>query len=146
MMTRKLEFALLAFAASLPMGFGGCSQSTVEAPQASQPESMPDKIVNADEQKLYLTPGGKYTVADIKANGNVTASVKFQGFMSAHDMHPKAGDKICPVTMTKANPKCTWIVDGKAYEFCCPPCVDEFVKLAKETPDEIKEPGEYVKQ
>ncbi|MEX2286228.1 MAG: hypothetical protein WD648_04005 [Planctomycetaceae bacterium] len=109
-------------------------------------EGMPDKVVDAEEQKLYLTPGGKYTEEDIKVNGNVTASVKFKGFMSSHDMKPKPGDKICPVTMTKANPKCTWIVGGKAYEFCCPPCVDEFVKLAKETPEEIKEPGEYVKR
>lgn len=109
-------------------------------------EGMPDKVVDADEQALYLSPGGKYTEEDIKANGNVTASVKFSGFMSSHDMKPKTGDKICPVTMTKANPKCTWIVGGKTYEFCCPPCVDEFVKLAKESPQEIKEPGEYIKQ
>jgi len=109
-------------------------------------EGMPDKVEDAEEQALYLTPGGKYTEEDIKANGNVTASVKFKGFMSSHDMKPKPGDKICPVTMTKANPKCTWIVGGQAYEFCCPPCVDEFVKLAKEAPDGIKEPGAYVKQ
>ena len=37
-------------------------------------------------------------------------------------------------------------VDGKPYEFCCPPCVDEFVKSAKATPDEIKPPAEYYKR
>ena len=36
--------------------------------------------------------------------------------------------------------------DGKTYEFCCPPCVDEFVRMAKETPDQIKAPEMYVKK
>ena len=39
-----------------------------------------------------------------------------------------------------------WIVGGKPYEFCCPPCVDEFVKMAKETPGDIKEPETYKKK
>jgi roadblock/LC7 domain-containing protein len=108
-------------------------------------EGMPNKVANDEERKLYLTPGGKYTEADIKANGNVTASMKFKGLKSSHDMFPKAGDKICPVTKTKANPQFTWVVDGKPYEFCCPPCVDEFVKTAKATPDEILKPVDYVK-
>lgn len=109
-------------------------------------EDMPDKVAGEEERKLYLTPGGKYTEEDIKANGNMTASQKFKGVMAKHDMKPKPGDKICPITMTKANPKFIWIVGGKGYEFCCPPCVDEFVQTAKHKPEEIKEPGSYVKQ
>ena len=108
-------------------------------------EGMPNKVAVDEERELYLSPGGKYTQADIEANGNVTASVKFKGLKSSHDMFPKPGDKICPVTKTKANPQFTWVVDGKAYEFCCPPCVDEFVKMAKSTPDEIQQPADYVK-
>ena len=46
-------------------------------------------------------------------------------------------------TATKANPKFPWIIDGKTYEFCCPPCVQEFVALAKEKPGEIKDPESY---
>lgn len=109
-------------------------------------EGMPNKVLAEDEQKLYLTPGGLYTEEDIKANGNTTASAKFKGMMSAHNNKPAPGDKICPISLTKANPKFTWFVGGKAYEFCCPPCVDEFVKTAKATPDEIKQPSEYVKR
>lgn len=108
-------------------------------------DGMPNKIADDDERKLYLVPGGKYTEADIKANGNVTASAKFKGLKSSHDMFPKPGDKICPVTKTKANAKFTWIAGGKSYEFCCPPCVDEFVKMAKSTPDEILAPADYIK-
>ena len=104
---------------------------------------MPSKVADDDERKLYLTPGGKYTEADIKANGGVVASAKFKGLKAEHDLKPKAGEKICPVTLTKANPKFSWVIDGKTYEFCCPPCVDEFVALAKEKPDEIKPPEEY---
>jgi len=111
-------------------------------------DAMPAKVADAEEAKLYLTPGGIYTDADIKANGNVTASQKFKGFIAKHDLKPKSGDKICPVTLTKANPKCAWIIGGKTYEFCCPPCVDEFVAMAKdeETAKEIKEPAAYVKK
>lgn len=107
---------------------------------------MPSKVKDEEELTLYLTPGGKYTVEDIAANGNITASEKFRGMRAAHDMNPDAGEKICPITMTKANPDFTWIVGGEAYEFCCPPCVDEFVMLAKTSPDEIGPPEDYVRQ
>lgn len=113
---------------------------------AAHDEGMPAKVSNEEERKLYMTAGGKYTEADIRANGNMTASQKFKGAMAAHNLSPQPGEKICPITLTKANPKFTWVVGGKSYEFCCPPCVDEFVKTAKEHPDQIKEPGDYVKQ
>ena len=112
---------------------------------AAHQEEMPAGLPAAEEQALYLTPGGKYTEADIAANGNVTASQKFKGVMSSHDMKPKSGDRICPVTLTKANPKFTWVIDGKPYQFCCPPCVDEFVKTAKLQPEEVKVPDSYIK-
>lgn len=109
--------------------------------------AMPTSKVEEDEErKLYLTAAGIYTSDDIKANGGVTASEKFKGFKATHDIKPKVGDKICPVTLTKANPECTWIIAGKKYEFCCPPCVEEFVKLAKESPKDVKQPEEYVKK
>jgi len=108
-------------------------------------DEMPAALPDDEERQLYLTAGGKYTEADIKANGNVTASRKFKGVASKHDMFPKKGDRICPITLTKANPDFTWIIDGKPYQFCCPPCIDEFVKLAKEQPDELKEPDSYIK-
>ncbi len=107
---------------------------------------MPAKVADEEETALYLTAGGKYTEADIEANGRMTASAKFKGFRAAHDLNPKVGEQICPVTLTKANPKCTWIIGGKTYEFCCPPCIDEFVILAKEEPAEVKEPEQYVKK
>ncbi len=105
---------------------------------------MPTAVTGTEEQQLYFTPGGKYTQADIDANGKLSAGAKFRGFMSKHDMAPKAGDIICPVTFTKANPKIEWQVDGNKYLFCCPPCVDEFVRMAKEEPDSLKAPKDYV--
>ncbi len=116
-------------------------KSVQEAPETP----MPAPLAADEERQLYLTPAGKYTAADIKANGELTASQKYKGVMAAHSLKTKAGDKICPITQTKANPKFTWVVDGKTYEFCCPPCVDEFVKAAKEQPEEIKEPEAYIK-
>jgi hypothetical protein len=113
---------------------------------AGHDDGMPDGLADAEARTLYLTPGGKYTEADIKANGSVTAGAKFKGVMSKHDFKPKVGDAICPITLTKVNPKFTWIIGGKTYQFCCPPCIDEFVLLAKESPTEIKDPSFYVKK
>ena len=109
---------------------------------------MPTKVADEAEKQLYLTPGGLYTQADIEANGHMTASQKFVGFKAKHDLHPKPGDKICPVTMTKANPACSWIIGGKTYEFCCPPCVDNFLEIAKneQTAKDVQAPEAYVKR
>jgi hypothetical protein len=92
-----------------------------------------------------LTPGGLYTESDIQANGRTTASEKFSKFQAKHDFQPRQGDALCPVTRTKANPTCTWIIGGKKYAFCCPPCIDEFLELAKQAPEAIKSPEEYKK-
>ncbi|MEO2089478.1 MAG: hypothetical protein ABGY75_08280 [Gemmataceae bacterium] len=107
---------------------------------------MPAKKGQDEEQKLFLTHGGKYTAADIAANGNTVPTVKYKGIRAQHDDNPKPGEKICPISKTKANPKFTWVVGGKTYEFCCIPCIEEFVVLAKEKPGEVKEPSEYVKK
>jgi YHS domain-containing protein len=113
-------------------------RSTAEFKSPIKPDTQADK-------DLYLKPGGIYTEQDIEANGNKTASQKFKGFVPKHDLLPKKGDRICPITLTKANPACAWTVNGKEYWFCCPPCVFEFVKMAKEHPESIKNPEEYVK-
>ncbi len=112
----------------------------------SHDNGMPAAVTGDEEKQLYFTSAGKYTEADIQANGPLSAGAKFRGFMSKHDMSPKPGDLICPVTFTKANPKIEWQVNGKKYLFCCPPCVDEFVRMAKEEPEDLKDPGDYVKK
>jgi YHS domain-containing protein len=106
---------------------------------------MPAKVADDKERNLYLTPGGKYTQADIEANGNQVASAKFAGIKAQHDAKPQSGDALCPVSMTKANSKFSWVIDGKTYEFCCPPCVDEFVAMAKENPEKLLPPEAYRK-
>lgn len=111
---------------------------------ADTPKKVKD--AKATERSLFLTPGGVYTKADIKANGNKTVTEKYPHFMAAHDAKPKKGDRICPITDTKANPKLTWVVSGKTYQFCCPPCVTEFVTKAKTAPGSIKGPEAYVKK
>jgi hypothetical protein len=107
---------------------------------------MPGKVADSEEAKLYLTPDGKYTTEDIKANGNVLPSVKFKGMKSDHNAMPVAGDKICPISKTKANPAFAWTINGEVYTVCCPPCLDELVQLAKDKPAELLPPGEYVQK
>jgi len=108
--------------------------------------AMPAKLGSDEERELFLSAGGIYTDADIKANGGTIPTVKFKGIRAEHDDNPKPGDKICPISKTKANPKFAWVIGGKSYEFCCTPCVEEFVALAKEKPGEIKDPKDYVKK
>lgn len=107
--------------------------------------AMPGKVTDEEERRLYLEPGGLYTEADIAANGNQTASQAFASFKAQHDFSPQSGDMLCPVTRTKANPACSWIIGGQAYTFCCPPCVDEFLNLAKTDPDQVSPPEAYIK-
>ncbi len=124
-------------------------QAFREEPQLAEqsgPLPMPKRAAAQDERVLFLTPKGKYTLADIAANGGITPSEKYKNFSSVHDFKPKRGDVICPVTQTKANPACSWIIGGKKYLFCCPPCINEFVKLARENPDKVKSPEEYVQR
>jgi YHS domain-containing protein len=117
----------------------------VSGESAHEESAMPAKVVTEEERELYLTAGGRYTAADIEANGGVTPLQKFKGIKSTHDMKPKSGDRICPITETKANPLFSWVIDGKSYQFCCPPCVDEFLKAAKASDAPLAPPESYVK-
>lgn len=116
---------------------------SVPAQTAHAEAGMPAARAADEADKLFLTPGGKYTEADIAANGKTVPAVKFRGIRATHDTDPKPGEPICPVTDTKASPKFTWVIGGKTYEFCCPPCIEEFVATAKEKPDEVKDPEFY---
>jgi hypothetical protein len=107
---------------------------------------MPSGVSGDEERELYLTPGGRYTAADIAANGSTTASERYAGFRAKHDANPQRGELICPITATKANPACTWVIDSQTYQFCCPPCIDEFVRQAKESNAPLKPPEEFVKR
>jgi YHS domain-containing protein len=107
---------------------------------------MPAKKGSDEEETLFLTPGGLYTPADIAANGGTRPTVKYKGIRASHDDNPKPGDTICPISKTKANPKFTWVIGGKTYEFCCIPCIEEFLVTAKEKPGEVKDPSGYVKK
>jgi YHS domain-containing protein len=108
--------------------------------------SPPAGAPTAREIDLFLKPGGIYTLADIEKNGGVVPAVKFAGVAFDHDDDLKPGDKICPVTVNKADEKCVWWVNGQQYTFCCPPCLEKFVKQAKTTPEKVKAPGEYIQK
>ena len=107
--------------------------------------TMPPPVVGEKERQLFLVAGGKYTDADIEANKGLVPSQKFVGFEAEHDDDPKPGDWICPVTNTKANPACSWVVDGQTYLFCCPPCVTDFLKTAKNHPEKLQKAADYRK-
>ncbi|MBC8139431.1 MAG: hypothetical protein H8F28_26435 [Fibrella sp.] len=101
--------------------------------------------LSAADKALFLIPGGVYTKADIKANGNTSPYVKFAGYIPSHDALVKSGEPVCPISETRPDPALRWMVRGKEYTFCCPPCIAEFVQKAKKTPGAIKSPEAYRK-
>jgi YHS domain-containing protein len=102
--------------------------------------------VTNEERRLFLTPGGNYTQADIAANGGTTPDNKYAGMMANHHLNPKKGTYTCPITKTQANTKFAWIVGGRKYLFCCPPCISEFVKEAKNSRHPMPSPAEYIQR
>lgn len=98
------------------------------------------------QEKFFRMPGGKYTEADVRANEDRSAFEKYRSFQPKHDLKPRFGDRLCPVTNTKATLDCTWVVAGATYAFCCPPCVEEFIKWAKQRPEVIQPPATYLKK
>jgi hypothetical protein len=113
--------------------------------QAGTPHP-PNRAGTAALLRLYLTPGGRYTAADIRANGYTTPADKFQGILANHHLHPVVGERICPITHTRANPRFAWVIGNRRYLFCCPPCIDEFVQQAKTAPASIRPPAAYVQR
>jgi len=111
---------------------------------AGQPKGV--ERGSARERELYLTAAGIYTAADVHANGNTVPSEKFKDIAWPHDEDLKPGDRVCPVTSQKADARCSWIVGGKSYAFCCPPCLDKFMGWAKNKPEKVKDPAEYVEK
>lgn len=95
------------------------------------------------EDSVFRTPGGLYTQADIDKNGDQTPAVKFDGIPSRHDIQPRKGDLLCPITMTKANPNFYWWIAGKRYTFCCPPCIEEMVIKAKKAHGSLPPPESF---
>lgn len=108
------------------------------------PKEVGDKKKSASLREYYLKPGGVYTAADIEANGNMPATEKLVGIVHKEQAALKSGDKICPISKKKAQPECSWVVQGQKYEFCCPPCVDRFVRYAHDEPGKIKDASAYV--
>ncbi len=113
---------------------------------AGHADGMPPAMATAEQRRIYSTPAGLYRRADIRANGAAPASEKYRGQMPHHDMHPRPGDVICPITATKADPRFAWTVEGKQYLFCCPACIDEFVQRARTNSTSIRPPEGYIER
>lgn len=149
------------FSGRLPPGFAGTPVSlTLSVPinnhlyrarfelgglrEEADSHAMPTPAAPAEQQRLYRTAAGLYTSGDIQANGAAPPAERFAGLLPRHDPHPQTGERICPVTHTKADPRFAWTVSGRSYLFCCPPCIDEFVQQARTHPGSVRPPEDYV--
>lgn len=113
------------------------------------PNTLPTsggKPLSAADKQLFLLPGGIYTATDIAANGSTSPYQKYASVIPMHEAKVNPGDQVCPISETKPNAKLPWVIGGKTYTFCCPPCIGEFVTKAKTTPLLIKSPQEYIKK
>lgn len=113
---------------------------------AGRPDDEVRAAYEADQRRIYLTAGGKYTDADIAASARTTAAAKYRGHRAAHGEAARPGERVCPVTGFRVMAALAWRVAGEDYLFCCQPCVDEFVMLAKDRPGEVRRPADYVKR
>lgn len=98
-----------------------------------------------EQRRILLSAGGKYLESDIRANGGRSADAKFVTTVPVHDHSPKPGDRSCPISGFKAEPTFAWLIGGQKYWFCCQPCIDEFVLLAKERPEGVKPAERFVR-
>jgi YHS domain-containing protein len=137
---RRVRFEPLVPAGAAASAADGEHPERDGAGAAAPPE------MTARERALFLTPGGLYTRADIAANGRMAPAQRYRGVMASHNQHPPKGARVCPISGTEANPKFAWVVGGKRYLFCCPPCIEEFVQQAKARPETVRPPQDYVKK
>jgi hypothetical protein len=112
--------------------------------QSSISEAEHAAHVAKEQQRLYLTPGGRYTEADINTTERQTAVKRYRGQRARRLVPAQKGERMCPVTRMKPDERFVWTVGGKVYQFCCPVCIDDFVNAAREMPESIKAPEEYV--
>lgn len=125
------------------LGNGAHTHGAMSAEQQKADQEQHTKV----EDGIFRTPGGLYTQADIDRNGPLPPSKKYADIMARHDLKVHPGERICPITETKANDRFQWWVSGKLYTFCCPPCIEEFVLHAKKGGDDAKKPPEeYLKR
>ena len=113
---------------------------------AGRPDEEVRAAYEADQRRIYLTAGGKYTEADIASSARTTASVKYRGHRAAHSEAARPGERVCPITGFRAVAALVWRIAGEVYLFCCQPCIDEFVLLAKDRPGDVRPPGDYVRR
>jgi len=97
-------------------------------------------------RSVVLTPKGQYTWADTEAEKQGVPTEKYRELKVIHDMRPKPGDRLCPVTRAKAAPRIQWQVDGRTYLFCCPPCIVDFIEAARASIKPMIAPEQLVKK
>lgn len=115
----------------------------IKLPSAADPTGR-SRVATDLERELVLKPRAGYTQADVEAAGGVIPSAKYKDVRPGHSMRAMRGDRLCPVSRIKADSRISWNVKGRTYQFCCSPCIVDFVSLAKERPEEIVAPENLV--
>jgi hypothetical protein len=157
----RRRFHLLDAVRRAPIAFvvilalGGCGEGE-PPPRADEPAtepsrpSMSERLASPprrtkESEQLFFAPGGAYTEADVTANGDLTPYERFRGIEIVH-RDAVAGETICPVSGSRGNPAITWRIGGESYSFCCPPCIEDLVRIAKDSPQDLKPAAHFVKR
>lgn len=68
--------------------------------------------VEEELRRFYLTPGGKYTPADITASNRQSPAIRYRGERAGRLMPAQPGERVCPVTRMKPDARFNWMVSS----------------------------------
>lgn len=112
----------------------------------SEKEKLEVGLADAKAKDLFDTPGGAYTAEDIKVNGLVPPSIRFNAVIVPYIIKGIPGQPIDPILKTRSCGAYDWSVGGQIYHFASVPSLEEFVMRAKADPKSVLPPSAYVEQ
>jgi len=111
----------------------------------SAKEKLEVGLADAKAKEVFGTPGGAYTTEDIRVNGLVPPSIRFNNVTFTYTLKPLPGQPYDPILKTRSSGAFDWSVCGQIYHFASIPSLEEFVMRAKKDKS-ILPPSAYIEK
>lgn len=102
-------------------------------------------VADAEAAIIFSTPGGKYTLDDIKRNGKQAPFARFHAYQFSYTQRPFPTQYFDPISKTKTSPIFNWYVGGQMYHFASIATLEEFVMRAKKSTAPLPSPDTFIK-